>query len=290
MRTSLKIVFIAFLLWFLAPFSRAEDKVILKEGKVIHGRIIDETPDEITVKFRSTMVLRIAREKISEIVREKKKAPANILRMQDLKKKPEEKKQEKPPAPDVRKTAVKNAKPGTKSRVSKKGSISVQETVRQDVYDVAGTKFQDVYRSITDRRNGKGFPGRRYRRAVSSDLHFSMNGTPRKEGNQFRWESVVLVATITIRRPRWNHPKNPPVEDVNQWNAYYDEIERDVQNRIDVYVRSLFGSAERIDALRLPGEAELRKRSDEIVREEHLQAEKRIRGYRRRHRIVPPKK
>lgn len=291
------LVAIAFLVF---PVSSRADKVVLKEGKVLHGKITDENPSEITIKLGPNMFLRVDRNKIKKIIRKKKKKEnVRTVTMESIEKKEKKKakedagsakdpvKEQKTVSPPKKKDTLLNIEPGDVVRVNKKDNITLFETLVYKTYKVTGKKYEQVSDQIFNRESGKGFKQGRSRVPGKAVFKASWNGVSQKEGDAVRWAEISLYSTATATVPYWQTSKKVSPQNEKLWNELITKVKKNSLGRVEIYLRAVISAGEALSALREKDETTLRETSKALFSRKIRQAEKRKKGFNRRHLIEP---
>jgi len=277
------ILFLAFFTLLAAARPLWAAKVVLKEGKVLHGKITDESEEEITLRIGPNMYLRIERNNIKEIIGAKRK-PAVTSKTQ-----PKSKPKAKPAASSGEaKTSLIQLVSKTKKRVNKKDNITIYESVIYKTYEVSGKTLEKVAMEIFDRTSGKGFPDGRRREASQTLMESSFGGKVITENGKSRWGEVVVWATMTVTGPFWKAPKKVSRDTRAGWNAFIKGVKKHDLGHMDIYFRAIIEVGESAAALRMDNEKSLRENSAQIHSTLKNRAQKRQKGFDRRNKISLP--
>jgi predicted secreted Zn-dependent protease len=285
---------IVLLMMVLVPVFLWADRIVLKGGKTLHGKIIDENDHEVMIRSGSGMFFRIERSKIRKIERAGGNQPKGpVVTMDDLdqpnKKKAEPKKTAEPKKAKAAKKPepprVSNIKPVTKYRKSQNGNASIFETVVFKTYAVGGSNVKKVFQDVYDRDDGKGFMVKRDRQASKTELDVSWEGTSIKEGNAMRWETLVIRATMTVTVPHWNAPKKPSEDSVQKWGQFVDQLEKHNGHHVEIYARGLESVGSALGQVSAKDESQLQMKSEKIYKRIMGRTEKQQDGHDRRRPI-----
>ncbi len=250
-----------FVLLFLAvPLVRA-DQVVLKEGKILNGTITDETPEKITIDLGAHMVLHVNKSEIKSILRDPKPVSHPPFGLNDAVKKT-------PKTPLPQPSPVNNITEGSQTKEIKKENIVFFETVNYTGYPTSGPVGLNAH---------------------PANLRFDCfwEGKIGKEGNEFKWTSLILRSTTSVSAPRWDPMKPPEPELFKSWNDLVASLQTHTQGHIDIYSDTANAIGSGLISLQATSEADLNAKSKALVKEALARAEKKQRGYDRRENTRP---
>jgi len=281
----IRVFIIILVLPFLVVGSAWAAKIILKEGKILHGRIVSEDEEEVMLILGTNMTLRIQKSKIKEIIRKKKpEKKKNIVTLDDVTP-DEDKKTEKP----TKKKAKKKTKPtvpdqvvveaSQQSRTSDWKNMSLRETVIFKTYEVRGKTFKEIHQSIFAREKGKGIKNKTGRMASQTTLNAKWKAKAMQEKDQMRWTKLVITATMTCTLPHWKAKKKTDPEEIKKWNVFLNDLIKHDEGHRDIYLRALINAGESLEALRKPDKTILKSDSKRLFKQALKQAEKRQTGF-----------
>ncbi|OVE75431.1 hypothetical protein BVX98_07715 [bacterium F11] len=292
MKMGQRILILTFLCLLIVSGRISADKVTLKEGKVLHGRIISESEDEVMMILGTNMTLRVNKSKIKEINRKKKpKVKKNVVTMDDLKTPEEDKKKEenrketkgkltkKKPSVDIARIH-----PGRQYRVIEKRNVGIEETRQSVNYVVKGDSFQDIHDQIHSKEGGRGFLVSGGRTASQTKMKATWSANLTFEAERSRWVNIVIKATMTTTYPSWDPPPKVKDEEKGKWKKFLDDVVDHEKGHMDIFSRALAQAGESLEGLRCQNASELQKKSKQIFGESLRKAEKQQKGYDRRQR------
>ncbi len=277
-----------------SPFVRA-DELVLHEGKIIKGKIVNEDASEIMIRLANNMFLRVDKKKIKDIVRDEKPPARATVTMQSVNASSTTAvstasvpspvimtKPAAPAAPLISKTGPKNISPESATVRKEKGSGASVETKTVETYAVSGKTFAEVKHAIFNRDSGKGFLEKGGRMASQTKLALSWDGTVRADAGKTKWAGLVFASTLTMTFPEWKAPSAVNESSVREWDAFIDELRAHDEGHVDIYRAELRALSETLSNLEAASETDLREKSKTIVKEWRARAEKRQDGYDRR--------
>ncbi|MCB4756060.1 MAG: DUF922 domain-containing Zn-dependent protease [Elusimicrobia bacterium] len=278
----------------LSFLSAIADEIVLKEGKTVRGTITKEDDKEVEIFVSGNMVLRIARDKIKEVLRPKKEGVKKI-QVQTV--------PGSPPAPTINPTeAIPPTGPPPVAPIQpqlfsfdgkpvnlsdQKGNARLFFTVRRRTYPVRGLNLKEVSKEISDLESGKGFRVGYKRDPSKTVLVSSWEGRAMAAEGRMRWEDFILQATMTVSLPQWVTVKTPSAEAIDEWNTFAFQIERHDQGHVEIYENALKSLADLMGQLTAPDEMTLRLESEKLYQEGRQRMEKQQQGYDRRQKSKP---
>ena|GEM_PF-4072377 len=253
-------------------------KIVLKEGKILQGKIVDEDEEKVTMVLGQNMVITVERDKIRELILDPKpsvpKTPTvttESLQPDDTPLSASQTTEQKD-----KDEVVFNVKSNKLHRQSKKGEVQIFETLLFEPYYLKDEAYKAALGRIPDPK----FPSK-------VKLTSSWNGAETSAGGQARWKSLVIQATMTITYPFWTAPLSAAQEDKVSWESYIKKVKVNDEDRIGIYARGLSSLGDALMAMQAANEADLKKKSQQLVTQELAKLEKRQQGYGRRHPITP---
>lgn len=171
------------------------------------------------------------------------------------------------------------------------GVAKVLKTSRVRAYDVDGRDFESARRAILDEKSGRGFIDGNKRNAAKSEWEATWTGVPGPGGKQ--WQSLVVVATITVTRPSWRGLAQAPAAEADKWAAFMKEITEREAGHLAIIHDALMSFGESATNLTEPGEKDLRSDTTAAFKAVEDQALKRRQGFDRRESrpaLIPVKK
>jgi hypothetical protein len=238
------------------------DEVVLKEGKILTGKITEEDANVLTIDLAAHMVLHVEKSKIKEIHRDvKPESKRPIITMDQLKKESAAPKAGATPmAPPM---LIKNAEEGSQTSQKKQDNISFFETLTTKTFVVEGPAAAPSHPSH-----------------LKWDIRWE--GKFGKEGTIFKWDSVQVFSTTTVSIPYWRGPKNPDAATVNAWNSFFQGVENHNKGHLEIYEEALASIGSGLTALRAGSEADLKAKTTSFVRTIMSRTERKQQGYDRR--------
>jgi len=277
-------VFFLFILFHPVPLKA--DKLILNEGKTLHGKITKETKTEIMFELGGNMYIRVEKSKIKKIVRSKRpKKPRNIVTLESIQKSTTTKKAIQGTKTSEEKTIpliqIKAGKTLNRRQVR---NAEIFETLIHKSYKVKGRKISAVKKGIFERRKGVGFAIKGGREASTVVMKAKWTGEPSKVAGEYNWKSLVIRSTFVVTAPLWKSPKSPPPKAVEGWNQFIQDLIKHDEGHLDLYRRSLDGFAKSLNNLRAPEAEQLQAESTRLFQTFQSRAGKQQNGHDRRFR------
>lgn len=279
------------------------DKIVLNEGKVLHGKITNETDTVVTINLGQNMMLRVNRDKIKSIHKTKreKKHKGPVVTMDSLQKAEEkklkeenaeiEKAAENPAAGvPVQSSVVDNV--GTGDPVVKKedkadGKAQMEIVLTQETYPVSEKTFARVLEKISDPDKGLGFVLQRERVPSETALKLEWDGKSGNEDGRVMWTEIKLNAHIVVKMPFWKHPDDPDPKDIDDWNKFLKNVLEHDQKHVEIYKSNISSLARALSQLRAPDEKTLRQKSDQTLNKFLERIENQQKGHDRRNPVSP---
>jgi hypothetical protein len=235
------------LLMLLSSFVWA-DEIHLKEGKVLSGRITHESSDEYTIRLGKGMVLRVPKENAAKVIRTEPVAPVAVSTHSSYLTRP------RAATPALSVTTSTSTPVVSVSTMSSNQPAEIFKTTERTLHGF----------HITEIRQPEG-PLKT--KTLYSTWVVSWSGQSGKDETQFKWDSGVVVATITLRAIT-------PVE----------------KERQEIYKNALSEFVETLHQLRSNSPEELQKDSDVLFAEMKAKTERRLQGHLRRSTSHPSSK
>ncbi len=299
-RTRIIVVLMA-LMAVLSPRVWA-DEIVLLEGKVIVGKIIDETEDAVTVQSGKSMILTIAKSKIQKINRpdtsSQRKGP--IITMDDVNRAAAKKPSSPTPMSSIPVQSPSPSQPlppnvpqipggDTKTRQTAIDNVVLNEWVVRKSYPVKGRTAQNLAEAIFDIDKGKGFLQGRERLASQTKFAAAWSGESVKDQGQFRWKALVIRSTATVTSPAWDKGANADPALTQKWNELQKAINEHMDAEIKVYVNAIALGGKKMGQMQASTEADLKVLSNQIFKESLTRAENQKLGLNRRRKVDWPK-
>jgi len=265
----------------------AADEVILNGGKTFTGRIISENENEVTIRSGKSMVFTIEKSKIKQIIKseDNNRPKGPVVTLEDMQKKSPAPAKTPVSVPSLAKPVVYNPHEGRRVQNSQKDNVSINETLVTKVYPLKGSTQREIARFIYDPEKGLGFRQGEDRDASKTSIVSSWSGKAGKDGEQARWESVIILSTETVLLPLWNAPPQFDPLVAKNWEDLAKAVQSHAEGELKIYSNAMASLGESLVQLRAPSEASLRERSEQIFKVALERAEKQKIGYNRLRRV-----
>ena len=305
----------------------ASDQIILKSGRTLTGRIIAETDTGYQMKLGPSMYLKVAKEEVSSVVREK--APASTrptVRLEQVTSTgtvaaptatPATKTSGKKPS-TVRKPAHSKAPASSPSHAAPKrpagarpshekpaarprAGAPVEETASTETLKVGVVMIQKTTVMADYEIEARDFEAARKAVMDPTSGRGFLERHERRAGRTTwdaswsgvpgpggkQWKQVVVAATMTVTLPRWRNVEKAPAGDAEQWDAFVKDASGDQAGHVGIINDGLVAFGQSVSNLNDAGEKELRAETDRLFRSTQDRISKRREGYERR-REMPP--
>lgn len=232
----------------LSPCDVFADRIVLKEGKTLTGKITSEDDQEVMIKLGGNMFLRVEKSKISTIVRTQPKQPQSspLIIME-----------KKEPKPSVRKVSE-----GSSFSRDQKGGLTIEETSTVRISSVTIEALAEA-----KERSSQCFMVSRWDGAMNRD-------------GIFKWNTLLLQATMTVTYPHWTVDVSSA--EAQAWGKHLAHLEKYEKGHLELNRQFLRNAGEALLNVRAKNEANLTKESNQIWDKYQDRLQKQRRGYDRR--------